>query len=144
MPELRNLHRIFVVDDEPAIAFTLARILCSQGYDATPFTQSAEALQAAHSAAPDLLLTDALMPSMSGIELGVQMRKFSPDCKVFVLSGRPATADQLATYCTSEFEFEFLAKPVHPANLLGKIRFLDGKPKPPQSAPHWELELRTA
>src|SRR5580698_7506159 len=97
MPEPRNLHRIFVVDDEPAIAFTLARILCSQGYDAIPFTGSPEALLAAHSAAPHLLLTDASMPSMSGMELGIAMRKFSPDCKVLVLSGQPANPAELQT-----------------------------------------------
>jgi DNA-binding NtrC family response regulator len=144
MPELRNLHRIFVVDDEPAIASTLARILCSHGYDATPFTGSTEALLAAQSGAPHLLLTDASMPSMSGVELGIEVRKCSPDCKVLVLSGQPAASPLFLTHSSTEHEFEFLQKPIHPANLLGKIRFMTEKPMPPQSATLWELEQLTA
>lgn len=144
MPELRNLHRIFVVDDEPAIATTLARILCNHGYDATPFTGSTEALLAAQSEAPHLLLTDAFMPAMSGVELGIEVRKCSPDCKVLVLSGQPAARALPVTDCSSEHAFEFLQKPIHPTNLLGKIRFMTEKPMPPQSASLWELEQLTA
>jgi DNA-binding response OmpR family regulator len=144
MPEIRNFHRIFVVDDEPAIASTIARILCNSGYDATSFTRSTEALLAAQSAAPQLLLTDAVMPLMSGIELGIQMRKCSPECKVLLLSGLPTMASLHYSDDSVEIEFEFLAKPVHPANLLGKIRFMTGSPMPPQSVSLWEFEQRTA
>jgi len=42
-------HRILVVDDEYVVAITVARILCSQGFKAIPFTKTNDALEAARS-----------------------------------------------------------------------------------------------
>jgi len=49
-------NRVFVVDDEPVIASTLAAILKLHGYSATAFTFPLEALVAARSKAPDLVI----------------------------------------------------------------------------------------
>ena len=65
--------RIFVADDEPVIASTLATILQMSGFSAEFFTSPLEALTAARSKAPDLLVSD-VTTGISGIDCASQMR----------------------------------------------------------------------
>jgi DNA-binding NtrC family response regulator len=85
--------RIFVVDDEYVIASTLAVILNRNGFSARPFTRPLEALAAALSDVPDLLISDVAMPGLSGIDLAIQMRAQHPDCKILLFSGHAGTLD---------------------------------------------------
>jgi DNA-binding NtrC family response regulator len=125
MSQSPKLPRVFVVDDEDAIASSLAMILRFQGgFHATSFTDPLKALQAAHKEAPDILITDVIMPEMSGIHLAIQLRDVCPDCKILLFSGQAATADLLEAARSSGFTFELLSKPVHPADLLASIRTL--------------------
>jgi DNA-binding NtrC family response regulator len=125
MSQSPKLPRVFVVDDEDAIASSLAMILRFQGgFHATSFTDPLKALQAAHKEAPDILITDVIMPEMSGIDLAIQLRDICPDCKVLLFSGQAATADLLEAARSSGYTFELLSKPVHPADLLASIRSL--------------------
>jgi len=117
--------RVFVVDDEHVIASTLAMILRLQGgFHARAFTQPLEALEAARLDAPDLLISDVVMPLLSGIELAIQVREHCPDCKVLLFSGQAATADLLEVARATGYTFELLSKPVHPADLLASIQNL--------------------
>jgi len=122
MSPVRNLPRVFVVDDEAVIATTLGMILSQQGFDAHPFNLPLEALRAAREEAPDLLISDVMMPLLSGIELAIQMREHCPDCKVLLFSGQAATSHLLEDARASGHDFEVLSKPVHPGDLLKKIR----------------------
>ena len=116
---------VFVVDDERLIAQTLGMILTQSGFAASAFEDPYKALEAAaNGPAPDLLISDVVMPGMSGIDLGVQFRRDYPACKVLLFSGQAATADMLATAKLQGHEFEVLAKPVHPSDLLAKLRSL--------------------
>jgi DNA-binding NtrC family response regulator len=125
MPQSPKLLRVFVVDDEDVIASSLAMILRFQGgFHATSFTDPLMALQSAHAEAPDLLISDVIMPQMSGIDLAIQMRDIRPDCKVLLFSGQAATADLLEAARDKGYTFELLSKPVHPADLLASIRTL--------------------
>ena len=114
--------RVFVVDDEVVIAQTLGVILRQQGFEAHSFSLPLEALKAARDMAPDLLISDVVMPLLSGIELAIQLREICPNCKVLLFSGQAATVGMLEKARTSGHNFEVLAKPVHPADLLLKIR----------------------
>src|ERR1035438_2000723 len=73
MLKRRRQPLVFVVDDEHMIASSLATILRHLGFDATSFTDPLAALKAAHSQHPDLLITDVVMPQLSGIELALQV-----------------------------------------------------------------------
>jgi DNA-binding NtrC family response regulator len=79
--------RIFVVDDEQVSASTLAAILQKSGFSARFFTCPREALAAARSEAPDLLMSDVMMPDRSGIDLAIQMKAQLPRCKVLLSPG---------------------------------------------------------
>jgi DNA-binding NtrC family response regulator len=115
-------YRVFVVDDEHIIASSLATILRLQGFDAMFFTDPLVALQAAESETPDLLISDVVMPKVSGVELGIMFRERFPACKVLLFSGQAATANLLQTARSKGHDFELLLKPVQPADLLTRIR----------------------
>jgi DNA-binding NtrC family response regulator len=113
--------RVFVVDDEFVIASTLGLILRHKGFDAISFHAPLDALEAARSKIPDLLISDVVMPRLSGIELAIRVQEQCPDCKVLLFSGQAATAGMLEAARANGHNFEILSKPVHPTDLLRRI-----------------------
>jgi len=81
--------RVWVVDDEPAVARYLGELLDDWGYRARLFSEPAAAVAAfeADPAAVDLLITDQTMPGLSGIQLAHQFRRRRPDLPVILCSG---------------------------------------------------------
>lgn len=130
MPPEDRKRRIIVVDDEPVIASTLAIILRQTGFDVASFTEPFEALNAARVEAPDLLISDVVMPELSGVDLAIQIQESCPNCKVLLFSGQSATAGMLDAARASGHNFELLLKPVHPKDLLREIQKVTGE-RPP-------------
>jgi DNA-binding response OmpR family regulator len=116
--------RVFVVDDEPVIASTLATILQLNGYEARSFVNPLEALEAARTDAPDLVIADVVMPGISGIDLAIRLKELCPTCKVLLLSGQTATEDLLKASRRQGHDFTVLAKPIHPKDLLARVENL--------------------
>jgi CheY-like chemotaxis protein len=114
--------RVLVVDDEEVIADTLAKILDLHGYDASAVYTGMAAVESARSIRPDLIISDVIMPDMDGIEAAIHIRHFLPECKILLFSGQAATADLLENARARGHEFEILGKPVHPTDLLAKLR----------------------
>ena len=115
---------VFVVDDEQVIALTLATILRQSGFAATAFSNPLEALERAKVEAPDLLISDVVMPELSGIDLAIRLTTECPECKVLLFSGRASTADLLTQAKALGHDFVLLAKPVHPTDLLAALQKL--------------------
>jgi DNA-binding NtrC family response regulator len=120
----RYVSRIFVVDDEPLICSTLATILNLHGYAARSFIYPLDALAAARSNAPDLLISDVMMPGVSGIELAIQMTARHPECKILLFSGQSATYDLLEDARSRGHNFPLLEKPVPPSVMLSRVAAL--------------------
>jgi DNA-binding NtrC family response regulator len=116
--------RVFVVDDEPVIGFTLATILESAGYTARSFTDPLDALRAAETNCPDYLISDVIMPALNGIDLGIQFHAIYPDVKVLLFSGVQYPGRQWEKVSRKPIAFEVLAKPIHPKTLLSAIEAL--------------------
>jgi CheY-like chemotaxis protein len=112
---------VFVVDDQPVIASTLAAILQMHGFSAKFFTSPLEALTAARAKSPDLLISDVEMPDLCGIDLAIQMKAQYPSCKILLFSGQPSTLDLLDAARARGHNFDLLLKPVHPRELLAVI-----------------------
>ncbi len=119
VPEYRP--SILVVDDESIIADTLTEILVRNGYAAVAAYDGSGALETALLQPPELLITDVMLPGMSGIELAIQMRRIFPECKALLFSGQAGTSDLLATAHRAGHQFTLLSKPVHPNDLLAWV-----------------------
>jgi two-component system cell cycle sensor histidine kinase/response regulator CckA len=112
---------ILLVEDDPSVLSLIATLLLRLGYVALTANNGTEAMKLArqHSGPIHLLLSDVVMPSMSGLELAQQFRSSFPDTPVLLMSG----------YADSEpRELEpgwyFISKPFRAAQLLEKIEFV--------------------
>jgi CheY-like chemotaxis protein len=120
--QLAKKPRVLVVDDEQVIADTLAKILDLNGFEASAVYTGMAAVESARSIEPDLIISDVIMPDMNGIEAAISIRNFLPGCKILLFSGQAATADLLETARAQGHEFEIIAKPIHPSDLLAKLK----------------------
>jgi CheY-like chemotaxis protein len=118
MPSSVVLFRILVVDDERIIADTLAHIFSTAGYDARPAYSAEEALSIIPHWLPQLAIFDVFLPGLNGIELAIIVRDRYADIKILLFSGRAGTINLLEEAQRSGYEFEIMAKPVHPTMLL--------------------------
>lgn len=116
--------KVLVADDERIIADTLAIILNQAGFEATAVYDGNEAVNKAQTWKPDLLLSDVVMPGLNGIEAAIEVRKIIPACKVLLFSGQAETAHMLREVRMAGHDFEILPKPVHPHELLSRLRTL--------------------
>lgn len=110
--------RVLVVDDESAIADTVAKILSLSGYPAVSAYDGNDALEIALMRPPEMLITDVALPGMNGIELAMTVKRIYPDCKILLFSGQASTSDLLATAGRAGHHFTLLNKPVPPQDLL--------------------------
>ena len=114
-------YRILIVDDERRIADTSALILQAQGYQTAVAYDGSAGITRCREFHPHLILTDVVMPGMSGIEMAVALRREFPGCAILLISGQAATADMLELARRQGHAFELLAKPVHPTVLLKRV-----------------------
>jgi CheY-like chemotaxis protein len=122
MSDTNNKPKVLVADDERVIADTLAMILNQSGFQARAVYSGEKALELAPSFQPDMLISDVIMADLNGIDAAIQIRALLPSVKVLLFSGQAATADLLERAHARGYDFEILAKPVHPQDLLNKLR----------------------
>lgn len=113
--------RVLVVDDQRLIADTLAEILNNAGFDALAAYDGWEALEKASRFHPHWIMTDVLMPRMNGVELAIAIRMNYPGAEVLLLSGQAGISDILESGRRRGYQFELIAKPIHPLKLIERI-----------------------
>ncbi len=113
---------VFVVEDEMALRELAKRILKSAGYTVLTFGTAEEALPALteHEGPVHLLLTDLILPGMTGRELATRLKKVRPEIKVLYTSGY--TDDAILRHGVLENASHFLGKPYSVAELRRKVR----------------------
>lgn len=114
--------KVLVVDDERRIADTLTEILQLAGFHAVATYDGWTALETATRFRPDYLLSDVLMPRMNGVELAIAIRKMHPAAKVLLFSGQAGISDILLEGQRQGFQFDILAKPIHPLKLIERLK----------------------
>jgi len=110
--------RVLIVDDERVIAETLVSIFHHSGYEARCVFSAEDALNLIPQWTPSLAVIDVLLPEMNGVDLAIRIRAEYPGIRVTLFSGHTATAELLEAARQQGHEFNILAKPVHPADLL--------------------------
>jgi CheY-like chemotaxis protein len=116
--------RILVVDDERIIADTMAEILEGAGFQATTAYDGWNALQVAGILQPDYLLSDVLMPRMNGVDLAIAIRKMYPAARILLFSGQAGITEILRAAQNQGFQFELIAKPIHPLSVVARLKEL--------------------
>ena len=114
--------KVLIADDERVIADTLALILNGSGYEARAVYSGEAAVEKAQEFQPDLFISDVIMLGMTGIATAFKVRTMLPSCKILLFSGQAATADHLEEARSRNLEFDILAKPFHPSDLLTRLR----------------------
>jgi CheY-like chemotaxis protein len=118
---LHKRYKILVVDDERAIASTLAIILERRGYETAKAYSGEEAVQVACRFQPDCIVSDVVMGAMNGIDAAIEILRVRPFCKVLFISGNAGYGNLLENARANGFDFEILLKPVPPLELLARI-----------------------
>jgi two-component system, cell cycle sensor histidine kinase and response regulator CckA len=113
--------KILLVEDEPAVRTLVGQLLQMGGYDVIEAAHGFEALQKIDTLLnpPDLVLTDVVMPQMSGIDLIHQVRQRHPNIKVLYMSGY---SDHHALKQNVLTGTAFLQKPFTPVGLTEAVR----------------------
>lgn len=118
----RGTETILLVEDEEAVRELANRILTARGYTvvATKSTEEAEEFSKQHTGELHLLLTDIIMPGVSGRELAQRITARHPRTRVLYMSGY--TDNVLAQGGVLEEGLSFLQKPFTPGALVQKVR----------------------
>ncbi len=119
----RGPRRVLVVDDEETVRKFVSRVLTEAGYKTLTAEDGRSAIGAAEQEEPfDLLVTDLMMPNMTGDELARRLRSTQPGLKVLYLTGY---SDQLFKDKVTLWEDEaFLDKPCGVKGLLEAVSLL--------------------
>jgi PAS domain S-box-containing protein len=113
---------VLLVEDDPSARALARRALGGAGYEVLAAANGREALEvvAASPRPPDLVLTDVVMPEMSGKELADALLRARPSLRVLYLSGY--TEDTIVHHGILDSTINLLPKPYTPSALLARVR----------------------
>jgi two-component system, cell cycle sensor histidine kinase and response regulator CckA len=119
---LKGSETILVVDDDEMLRKTAEKMLKGYGYRVLRAKDGNEALNisGSHDGPIHLMLTDVVMPGMSGRDLSEQLKSTVPEIKVLYMSGY--TNDAIAHHGILEKDVEFIQKPFTREGLATKVR----------------------
>ncbi|HWA58635.1 MAG TPA: response regulator, partial [Gemmatimonadales bacterium] len=118
---------ILLVEDEEAVRRLARRVLEGLGYRVMEAVSGPEALTLldTYSGRLDLVITDVIMPGMSGQELSARLRQQRPDLKILYVSGY--TDDAILQHGNLLPNTSFLQKPFSPGSLAQRVREVVGR-----------------
>ena len=113
--------KILVVDDEELLVKGIRFNLQNEGYEVITGNSGLEAVQAAQSQAPDLIVLDVMMPEMDGLTACAKIREFS-NVPIILLTAKADDMDKLMGFdCGAD---DYLTKPFNILELKARIRAL--------------------
>ena len=122
LPAARSSEVVLLVEDEESVRGLARRILARQGYIVLEAIDGRDAIAVAgrYDGRIDIVVTDAVMPGIGGIDLINTMRPLRPDMRVLLMSGY--TDDEMVRRGILTPEVTFLAKPFNVEELLRRVR----------------------
>lgn len=130
-PATRGSETVLLVEDEQAVRRATAEFLTLQGYTVLEAKDGVDALSVAnsHESNIDLLVTDVVMPNMSGGQLAKELGRLRPDTKLLFVSGYAGKT--VIDHKVFDLETNFLQKPYTLKQFSQKIRAALGQDKNP-------------
>jgi two-component system, cell cycle sensor histidine kinase and response regulator CckA len=122
LQDLQGSETVLLVEDEPSVRNLASRILRDRGYEVIEAAEGQEALRLANQypAIIHLVLTDVIMPGMSGSSLVAQIEAARPETKALYISGY--TDNAIVHHGILDSNIAFLQKPFSPNQLARKVR----------------------
>jgi DNA-binding response OmpR family regulator len=111
--------RMLIVDDEPGIYLTLARVFNTLGYQAEVAASGEEALALLQRERYDLIILDMVLPDMNGVEVMQRAHRILPELLIIILTGH-ATLESALAAIKSE-AVDYLIKPVSVHNIVNVV-----------------------
>jgi DNA-binding response OmpR family regulator len=115
-------NRLLIAEDDRAVRDSLSRALELEGYVVTAVGNGAEALDAAGSTQPDVVVLDVSMPIVDGLTVCKVLRADGNHVPILMLTARTETADRVAGLDAGADDY--LAKPFELDELLARVRAL--------------------
>jgi DNA-binding response OmpR family regulator len=122
------MEKILLVDDEPAITGNLAPFLSRSGYAVEVAVDGEEALRKAAAFAPDLIVSDVLMPRLDGREMLRRLRRAGDWTPVILLTQVGESTER--AMALEEGADDYLNKPFDPHELVARIRAVLRRARP--------------
>ena len=117
---MADAHRILVVDDEPNILDVLTMALRFQGFEVETATTGEQALAAAASFKPQLMVLDIMLPDMEGFEVARRLGAQRAQVPIVFLTARDATEDKIRGLSIGGDDY--VTKPFSLEELIARIR----------------------
>jgi two-component system OmpR family response regulator len=114
--------RILIVEDEPRLRDLIGRSLIREGYEVDSAADGAEGFEKAKSGGFDVIVLDVMLPTMSGLEISMRLRRQGVDVPILMLTARDAVDDRVAGLDAGADDY--LVKPFAFAELSARLRAL--------------------
>ena len=113
---------VLLVEDDEQVRSFIRMLLTTNGYRVLEAATGMEGLTIAQSegGTVDLLLSDMLLPELSGYDLAQQVREIHPTMRILFMTGY--VEGDIVQRCLSDFGATFLDKPFQPNILLGRVQ----------------------
>jgi two-component system cell cycle sensor histidine kinase/response regulator CckA len=120
--DLTRKGKVLLVEDDDQVRSFIRMLLSTNGYEVLEASTGAEGLEIAerNSAEIDLLLSDMLLPELSGYDLAQRVLELRPQMKILFMTGY--VEGEIVQRCISELRASFLDKPFQPATLLSRVQ----------------------
>ena len=110
---------IFLIDDDDSVRLTLCAMLKFLGYQVHAFSSGLEFLQHSVQVVPSVIITDMLMPDMTGVELQAELVKRGRQIPIIFISGQSSVPQTIRAM--KQGAIEFLVKPFERDQLLAAV-----------------------
>src|SRR5688572_20014381 len=110
---------ILVVDDDEIMLASLARMLGGSEHSVEAYATAEEAMERVNEGGVEVVVSDIVMPTLTGLELLRQVREVDPDLPVVLVTGTPAIETAIAAVEVGAFRY--LVKPVSPVTLRSVV-----------------------
>jgi two-component system, OmpR family, phosphate regulon response regulator PhoB len=117
---MEKQNTVLVIDDEAYIREFLHQVLSDQ-YQVVDAANGSEGLELAQSLKPDVILLDILMPGVSGVEVCRKLRSHSDTSQIHIIMLTALNEPQQRIQAFTAGADDYLAKPVHPDELLARV-----------------------
>jgi len=118
----RRSTRVLLVDDDASMLRLLRHHLAREGYEVMTAASSREGMQIALQQVPQIVITDWMMPEMTGVELCSQLRRSQAGSKMYLIVVTAREDDEQVVEAFDAGADDYIVKPFNPRILIARVR----------------------